>query len=121
MFLSTDIDFHRRHRRLLASPMSQSSLVSLIPRIETRVRQAIDRISEDIHTNGSVDICRWWLFMATDVIGELTFGDSFRMLDLGVVCTQFLTIFNTNILFKGLTLTVFRRRINTFSSSNKSV
>ena len=58
--------------------------------------------------------------MATDVIGELTFGDSFRMLDLGVVCIQFPTLFYCNILIKNLILTHYCRKMNTFSSLNKS-
>jgi hypothetical protein len=31
------------------------------------------------------DVFKWWLFMATDIIGELSFGESFRMLEAGKV------------------------------------
>lgn len=34
---------------------------------------------------GAVDVYKWWMFMATDVIGELSFGESFRMLEYGKV------------------------------------
>ncbi|POR38265.1 Uncharacterized protein TPAR_01529 [Tolypocladium paradoxum] len=83
LFNTVDIAFHRRHRRLLAGPMSESSLKSMIPKVEARVVLAISRIGEEIKIRGLADVFKWWLFMATDVIGELTFGDSFRMLELG--------------------------------------
>ncbi|PHH78489.1 hypothetical protein CDD80_6757 [Ophiocordyceps camponoti-rufipedis] len=83
LFSTVDVDFHRRHRRLLAGPMSESSIKNLAPRVEARVDLAISRIAEEIKQRGSADVCKWWLFLATDVIGELTFGDSFRMLELG--------------------------------------
>jgi hypothetical protein len=34
---------------------------------------------------GVADVLKWWTFFTTDVIGELTFGDSFRMLEQGKV------------------------------------
>ena len=40
----------------------------------------------DLTAHGATDVFKWWLFMATDIIGELTFGDSFRMLEIGKVC-----------------------------------
>lgn len=45
----------------------------------------IARIEEEIEKTGAADIFKWWTFMATDVIGELSFGESFRMLELGKV------------------------------------
>ena len=46
---------------------------------------AICRMVEEIQTRGATDIFKWWLFMATDIIGELSFGESFRMLEAGKV------------------------------------
>lgn len=46
---------------------------------------AIGRISEELEKRGAADVFKWWLFMATDVIGELSFGESFRMLEAGEV------------------------------------
>jgi hypothetical protein len=34
-------------------------------------------------------VLKWWTFFTTDVIGELTFGDSFRMLEQSKVKTFF--------------------------------
>ncbi len=88
MFSTVSIDFHRRHRRLLASPMSESSLKAVMPQIRALSDLAVQRIEEEMKTRGSADVLKWWLFMATDIIGQLTFGDSFRMLELGRVSAR---------------------------------
>lgn len=80
-----DPEFHHRHRRLLAGPLSESSLKYMIPQVDARVKLAIERIGEEMESRGAADVFKWWRFMTTDVIGELTFGDSFRMLELGHV------------------------------------
>ncbi|KAJ3493928.1 hypothetical protein NLG97_g4411 [Lecanicillium saksenae] len=85
LFTTVDPDYHHRHRRLLASPLSEASLKSMIPQVEARVSLAIQRIREETKSRGAADVFKWWRFMTTDVIGELTFGESFRMLELGHV------------------------------------
>lgn len=85
LFTTVDPEFHQRHRRLLASPLSESSLKSVFPHVDDRVRLAIQRIGEETKSRGAADVFKWWRFMTTDVIGELTFGESFRMLELGHV------------------------------------
>ena len=85
MFTTTDFKFHAARRRLLASPISDSSLSYLVPQISNRVEYTIERIAEEIDNRGAADIFKWWLFMATDIIGELSFGESFRMLEAGKV------------------------------------
>lgn len=47
---------------------------------------AISRMAEETRSRGVADVFKWWLFMATDIIGELSFGESFRMLEAGEVC-----------------------------------
>ncbi|KAI0545628.1 cytochrome protein [Xylaria curta] len=83
LFNTVDIEFHRRHRRLLAGPMAESSLQSVLPVLEARIAFVLSRMREETASRGAADVYKWWLFMATDIIGELTFGDSFRMLELG--------------------------------------
>lgn len=46
---------------------------------------AISRMAEEIRSRGVADVFKWWLFMATDIIGGLSFGETFRMLELGEV------------------------------------
>lgn len=85
VFNTPDIALHRRFRRLLSSPLSESGLKSFQPQIEHKVNLCIERMGEESKTRGAADIFKWWLFMATDVIGELSFGESFRMLESGKV------------------------------------
>lgn len=85
MFSTTDPNYHSSRRRLLASPISDSSLSYLLPQISKRVEFTIQRISEEMESRGSADVFKWWLFMATDIIGELSFGESFKMLEAGNV------------------------------------
>ncbi|PSN68078.1 cytochrome protein [Corynespora cassiicola Philippines] len=83
VFDTRDPIAHSRYRRLLANPLSETGLKSFEPLISDKVDLAIDRIGQEIKQKGFADILKWWMFMATDVIGELSFGDSFRMLDQG--------------------------------------
>jgi cytochrome P450 len=85
VFNTTDIGLHRRLRRLLSSPLSESGLKAFLPQIEDKVSLAIQRMEEEHNARGAADIYKWWLFMTTDVIGELSFGESFRMLENGKV------------------------------------
>ncbi|OQD87454.1 hypothetical protein PENSOL_c077G04033 [Penicillium solitum] len=83
VFSTTDPNFHSARRRLLASPISDTSLHQHEGLITGRVKMTICRMAEEIQTRGATDIFKWWLFMATDIIGELSFGESFRMLEAG--------------------------------------
>ncbi|KAL4979516.1 cytochrome P450 [Aspergillus desertorum] len=84
LFSTTDPEYHRRHRRLLSSPLSDTSLRTVEPLVKSRIQLAISRIREEaLSPRGVADIYKWFFFMATDIIGELSFGDSFRMLEIG--------------------------------------
>ncbi|KAG8168600.1 hypothetical protein KVR01_001349 [Diaporthe batatas] len=83
VFNTSDIYFHRRHRRLLQAPFSDASLQTFQPGIESRIRLTMQRMAEETESRGAADVFKWWMFMATDIIGELTFGESFRMLEQG--------------------------------------
>jgi cytochrome P450 len=85
VFSTTDIEFHRRHRRLLQGPLSETNLKVFHPVVEQRVELAIQRMKEETSTRGATDILKWFLFLATDTVGELTFGESFRTLESGEV------------------------------------
>ena len=53
--------------------------------MKARVELAIQKMTAEVKSRGCMDVLKWWLFMATDIIGELSFGDSFRMLEIGKV------------------------------------
>ncbi|KAK7947105.1 Cytochrome P450 monooxygenase azaI [Apiospora aurea] len=83
VFNATDPIVHRRRRRLLSQPLSDTGLRGLIPVIDGKIQKAIDRMAWEMKDRGAADMYKWWLFMATDIIGALSFGDCFRMLDKG--------------------------------------
>ncbi|KAI0481980.1 cytochrome P450 [Xylariaceae sp. FL0804] len=81
VFSTRDVQEHRRIRRMISSPLSESGLKTFMPQIDAKVRLAIQRMGEEQSTRGAADVWKWWLFLATDVIGELSFGEGFRMLE----------------------------------------
>lgn len=85
LFNTPNPAYNRRLRRLLGGPMSESSLKSFEPTIAAHVDLVIHKIGGEMNKDGAADVLKWWTFMATDIIGELTFGESFRMLEQGKV------------------------------------
>ncbi|KAI8650627.1 hypothetical protein NCS57_01397100 [Fusarium keratoplasticum] len=78
-----DREKHSRRRRLLAHPLSNSSLPAFEPLIQAKVDLAMDQMETENRKLGYTDVHKWFSFMATDIIGDLTFGSSFRMLEQG--------------------------------------
>jgi cytochrome P450 len=85
-----DREKHARRRRLLAHPLSNSSLSNFEPLIRAKVDLAMSQMQNEYRSLGYTDCHKWFSFMATDIIGDLTFGSSFRMLEQGRVCPEFL-------------------------------
>ncbi|EMR82811.1 putative benzoate 4-monooxygenase cytochrome protein [Botrytis cinerea BcDW1] len=101
VFNTTEIGHHRHLRRLLSSPMSESSLRPVEVYIRRNMDLAVKGISEEMAKRGAADIFKWWMFMATDVIGELSFGESFKMLESGKK-NQYIQDIETNGLAGGI-------------------
>lgn len=87
LFSTTDPKHHALRRRLLSGPMSDASLKRFEPIIMQRVRLCIAQMASELENRHCMDIFKWWTFLATDVIGELSFGQSFQMLEHGKVST----------------------------------
>ncbi|KAF5978572.1 phenol 2-monooxygenase [Fusarium coicis] len=83
LFNTLDVEFHRHHRRLLSSPLSESSLKAVEPIVDAYVNMAIDSMKREMDERGAADVAKVWLFMATDIIVELSFGESFGILKQG--------------------------------------
>jgi cytochrome P450 len=83
IFNTSRTELHRRLRRLLSGSMSETSLQVVVPQVQSKIDLMIKRIGEEMEHRGAADVIKWFLFMATDVIGELSFGDSFRTLEIG--------------------------------------
>jgi cytochrome P450 len=85
LFATSNMLLHSRLRRLLSSAIADSSLKQFSPVIMDHIALYITRIEEEMKDRGAADIFKWSTFLATDIIGELSFGESFRMLEQGKV------------------------------------
>lgn len=83
VFSTTDTNFHRQQRRLLSAPMADSNLRTLEPQIRAKAELWAQQIEKENHERGAADVFKWNMFYTTDVIAELTFGESFHMLEKG--------------------------------------
>ncbi|KAI1809113.1 putative cytochrome P450 [Poronia punctata] len=85
VFSAQNVEIHRRQRRLLSQAMSEASLKTMVPQIEDKVRLTIRKMEDEMRDRGAVDVCKWWMLMTADVIGQLTFGRGFGMVEMGMV------------------------------------
>ena len=85
MFSTSNVEVHRRYRRLLSGAISESALRIHVDTIRLRADHAVARMAEEMKTRGAADVSKWWFFMTSDLIGELAFGESFHALERGEV------------------------------------
>jgi cytochrome P450 len=85
LFNTNDPQFHGRHRRLLSMPMSDTSLRVVEPLVDSRIQFTIQRMKGDMERAGVVNVHKWWILMTSDIIGELSFGESLGLLEIGKV------------------------------------
>ncbi|KXH62598.1 cytochrome P450 [Colletotrichum nymphaeae SA-01] len=79
----TDPKEHALRRRLLARAFTTNSLrENWEPVVREKVEVAVSHIRADA-LKGNADILKWWMLMTTDVIAHLSFGESFKALELG--------------------------------------
>lgn len=97
IFSLVDPKAHQERRRLLSHPLSEGSLRELEPVVLENVELAIHKIQERMDTDGSADLLKWFFFMATDIVGQLSFGESFHMLEYGKVSAR--NILNRKTIF----------------------
>lgn len=81
-------DVHRKYKRLLSNPMSETGLKAFLPRIDAKMRLAIQRIADENRETGRADVAKWFMFLSFDVIGDLAFGESFGNLERGIVSLE---------------------------------
>lgn len=93
IFSVRDPKAHSIRRRLLSSPMADSSLQAIEPTIDAKARLAVSQMQNEMKERGAMDVFKWWYFMSTDIIGELSFGESFQLLERGEVRTPLLQTF----------------------------
>ncbi|KAL5333391.1 cytochrome P450 [Aspergillus crustosus] len=83
LFTTTDPKFHANRRRLLAPFFAESSISKLEPIVLDKVRLTVQKIRDEMKTQGHADVFKWWTLMAMDTIGELSFGESFGLVEAG--------------------------------------
>lgn len=71
---------HAQRRRLFAQSFSNSNILNNEQIVRDKVDLAVSKIDRDAKIGGA-DILKWFTYMATDVIGHLSFGKSFEMLE----------------------------------------
>ncbi|KAH6646644.1 cytochrome P450 [Truncatella angustata] len=74
-------DVHRRQRRQLGYAFSDAAMHEQEPIIEQYVRLLGDRIHEHAASGKEMNIVQWLNFTTFDIIGDLTFGESFGSLE----------------------------------------
>lgn len=85
LFAMADPKAHAARRKLFARPFSQVSLRQDHESvIRDRVEQAVARIRDEALCD-TADVLKWWTLMASDIIGHLSFGEPFGLLELGKV------------------------------------
>lgn len=85
VFAMTDTKRHAARRKLFARAFSTANIRQNCESVvREKVVKAVDRINDET-MNGSADVLHWWLLMASDVIGQLAFGESFELLESGKV------------------------------------
>ena len=74
---------HRRQRRQLAPAFSESAMYQQEVHIKRYVDLFIKRLREKSEKGIAVDMVKWFNYMAFDLIGDLTFAESFDCLETG--------------------------------------
>jgi cytochrome P450 len=85
VFLTTNVDIHRKKRKVMGPGVADSALVLYRSTINAKVKRALDQMAKDQRTRGACDVLHWWLALGSDTVSELSFGSSFNMLDAGKV------------------------------------
>ena len=102
---------HTRFRRILSNAFTDKTLKEQTPIIESYVNLLISQLREKSASNTPVDLKDYFTYTAFDIMGELSFGESFHCLESGryhpwvdIFQKNFkaLTFDNTTRLFPGL-------------------
>lgn len=87
IFSMIDAKEHAKHRRVQAHNFSEKWVKTLEPNISRNVALTVSGMKRETQDQGHTDVLKWFTFMATDVIGEASFGESFKLLEFGKVCS----------------------------------
>ncbi|KAF3934725.1 hypothetical protein ABW20_dc0106532 [Dactylellina cionopaga] len=77
----TDHDSYKSRRKAYGNAFSISNLRLLEPVIQKHVDRCIERIKREIDGEGTPDVMMWTKLMSADIIGEISYGLDFKMLE----------------------------------------
>ncbi|KAK2778647.1 cytochrome p450 monooxygenase [Colletotrichum kahawae] len=83
IFTIIDPKEHAARRKLFARAFT---IASIRENCEVLVREKVEKATDCIKSEameGRSDVLKWWTLMASDVVGQLAFGESFELLKLG--------------------------------------
>jgi cytochrome P450 len=81
MASTTDKRVHARKRRIISHAMSEAAIRSYEPTILDKTRLFCQRVSDPKTFEGPYkNMSRWFSFLTYDIMGELTFSQSYDML-----------------------------------------
>ncbi|KAI4866801.1 cytochrome P450 [Hypoxylon rubiginosum] len=83
LFSALDPAFHAQRKRTIDRCFAEASMVDFEPAVVEKAHLAISQMQQDMDSKGCTDILLWWTLFAMDVIGDLCFGESFHMLEVG--------------------------------------
>lgn len=72
---------HRRQRRQLSHAFSDASLTEKEPTINKYIGMLLDSVSSRADKGEAVNVVDWFNFALFDIVGELTFSESFHSLE----------------------------------------
>lgn len=75
-----DPKMHSTWRRLLGGPFQDGYLQKLEPVIKEKMSFALAKMDQELTERGCIDVFKWWIYMALDIITELSYGESVNIL-----------------------------------------
>lgn len=99
---------HQRHRKILATSFSESSLKAQEPIIMGYADLLTERLREHASRGDVVDLWAWFNYLTFDIIGDLTFGEPFDCLQDGQFHPWITFIFSnlTNMMYAQMITTM---------------
>lgn len=76
-----DPKVHVVWRRLLGGPFQDNYLKGLEHVVDEKMNLALYKMSEELKERGCIDVLKWWIYMALDIITELSYGSSVNILE----------------------------------------
>lgn len=68
-----------QRRRLYQQVGTKAQVRTWEQRFLNIIYAAVDKMKVELKTKGKTDVHKWWIYMTTDVLGEVAFGEPFGM------------------------------------------